>query len=109
MSMVVGGLWVLALARVTRLLTRDEITDFIRAWVFGRWGFESKLGYFVRCPWCVSMWLSFATLWPVFILTGADWRLYPFTALAGSYVVGVFAENLESDDDFDVEIQDEDH
>lgn len=104
MDLFIGALWVLALARVTRLLTTDEITDFLRIWVYRVFGHQSKMGYFATCPWCVSLWLSFLSLWTVFLITDTDWRLYPFAAFAGSYLVGLLASNFEGDDDADVEI-----
>ena len=109
-DLLMTGLWVLALARVTRLTVSDRHTDFLRIWAYKKSkGAETLLTYFVQCPWCVSMWLAFATLWPIYMLTGTDWRMYPLVALAGSYVVGILAENLESDDDIEVEIEDDDH
>lgn len=105
-DILIGGLWVLTLARLTRLLTRDEITDFIRVWAFGRFGEDSWVARFVQCPWCVGMWLSFGTLWPVFLGGGWDWRMYPLLALSGSYLVGLFAVNLEEEEDVDIEIHD---
>lgn len=102
------GLWVLALARLTRLIVADRLTDFLRIWAYKRSrGADTYLTYFVKCPWCVSMWLGFGTAWVVWLI--ADWPgyVYPLVALAGSYLVGVLAENLESSDDIDVEIIDD--
>lgn len=106
MDLLILGLWVVALARATRLLIRDEITDFIRVWVFTRYGAESKAGYFVTCPWCVGLWLSLASTPYVIWLTGWSWWMYPLIAGAGSYVVGILAERVESDEDIEVEIRD---
>lgn len=105
LTFVTGGLWVFALARVTRLLTRDEITDFLREWIFGRWGEASKIGYFSTCPWCVSMWLGFATAWVVWLPGWLPGYLYPLIALTGSYLVGIMASNLEPDDEFEIETE----
>lgn len=107
-AMLTGGLWVLALARVTRFLVADRLTDFLRIWAYKRSkGADTLLTYFAQCPWCVSIWLAFATLWPVYMMTGLVWRTYPLAALAGSYIVGILAENLESADDIDVEIEED--
>lgn len=97
--------WVLALARVTRLMTADEITDFIREAVFSRWGEDSKQGYFATCPWCQSFWYGFASAWIVILASGVSWWWYPIIALAGSELVGLIASNLEPDDDFELEIK----
>lgn len=104
--LMIYALWALALARLTRLLTADEITDFIRVWAYKRaHGGENKLTYFVQCPWCMGMWLSFATVWSVFLVSDLwSWWLYPVLALSGSYLVGLMASNLEPDDDTEIEI-----
>jgi hypothetical protein len=105
LDLLTFGLWVLALARVTRLLAVDEVTDFIRVAVYSRWGEDSKAGYFSRCPWCQSIWLGFASCWVVFLLTDLfSWWMYPVVALAASYLVGLMASNLEPDDDAEIEI-----
>lgn len=104
MDYLILGLWVLALARLTRLLIADEITDGIRARVFTRYGQHSRQGYFATCPWCVGLWLSLATTPYAIWLTGWSWWLYPLIAGAGSYVVGIFASRIEPDDDAEIEI-----
>lgn len=52
----------LACARLTRLITRDTITDRLR-WPLIRRSANGELpewvGEFVRCPWCVSIWVAF--------------------------------------------------
>lgn len=108
MALLTGGLWVFALARVTRLIVADRLTDFLRIWAYKRSkGAETYLTYFVQCPWCVSMWLGFATAWIIWLQVDWPWYLYPLVSLTGSYLVGVFAENLEPDDDIEVEIEDD--
>lgn len=103
-----GGLWVLALARVTRLVVADRLTDFLRIWAYHRsQGAESLLTYFVQCPWCVSMWLAFATAWIIWFQVDLPGYMYPLVALSGSYLVGLLATNLEDHEDIDVEITDD--
>lgn len=41
--------------RLARLVTEDEITAEIRERILER-SSGGKLGYFITCPWCVSMW-----------------------------------------------------
>lgn len=103
-DLVIFTLWVVALARLTRLLTADEITDFIRAWVYRRYGEESTQAYFARCPWCVSMWVAGASAGYPLWLTEWNWWLYPLLVLAGSYVVGILASTIEPEDDAEVEV-----
>lgn len=108
LTIVTGGLWVLSLARVTRLIVADKLTDFLRIWAYRRSkGAETYLTYFLQCPWCVSMWLGFATAWVVWLPGALPGYLYPLLALAASYVVGIFASNLEPNDDIEVEIEDD--
>ena len=108
MAVLTAGLWVLALARVTRLIVADRLTDFLRVWAYKRSrGGESMLTYFVQCPWCISMWLGFATAWIIWLQADIPGYLYPLVALSGSYLVGLLATNLEDSDDVDVEITDD--
>lgn len=105
MALLTTGLWVLALARVTRVIVADQLTDFIRIWAYKRSkGAETKLTYFVQCAWCMSMWLGFATAWVIWLQVDWPGYLYPLVALSGSYLVGLFASNLEPDDEMQVEI-----
>lgn len=48
---------VLATQRLTRLVTEDQITEPVRELVWKRFDpEETKIGYFVTCPHCVSVW-----------------------------------------------------
>lgn len=90
------SLLVLALAvhRVTRLLIADKVTDPIRRRLTFRDGgtgaYRPVLGYFVTCPWCVSVYVATAAT----ALVAADlWWLiaWPATAAALSTVTGLLA------------------
>jgi len=83
---------VLAIARVTRLLTTDRILDQPRIALMERFiskaGDESLAAYLVSCPWCISMYVGAAG-------AGAWWAwgtntayLAVTLALAASYVTG---------------------
>lgn len=50
---------VLAAQRLTRLVTEDKITEELRWKAIGRFP-DSKLSYFVTCPFCVSVWAGLA-------------------------------------------------
>lgn len=63
----------LAVARVTRLVTADEISRELRDAVMRRLddrkALHLKLAYLMECPWCVSIWVGLATIsavvtWP---------------------------------------------
>lgn len=51
-SLAVGAL---AVHRLTRLATEDEITEPVRQRITTA-APEGRLAYLVTCPWCVSMW-----------------------------------------------------
>lgn len=46
----------LATFRVTRLITHDEVLAVPRAWIVDH--APGPLAYFVRCTWCVSVWVA---------------------------------------------------
>lgn len=114
MIVLVLVLYVLAAMRVTRLVNFDMIMDWLhtaaRAHVYKvenpncgsrpfRWlGQGIWQVKFVRCPWCVGMWVSLSTTWAPILLTGLSWWLYPLLALSTSMVIGLLAP-LSSDDD----------
>jgi hypothetical protein len=107
---VVMLLWGLGVASVTRLIVSDAIMDWLHEWAYNRQtphqreqGDGTKLTYFLECPWCVSLWIAFATAWYPLLLTGWSWWLYPVLALAARYVVGLLATNLEGSSDRVVE------
>jgi len=77
----------LATYRLTRLLTEDELTEPIRTWVWKNHSPEdTKLGYFVTCPWCVSIWAGGAVV-AARTLAPRPWalaaRALSFSALTG--------------------------
>lgn len=83
--------------RLTRLITEDTITGPLRAWVMRRAGGPEAWPYlWIRCPWCVGLWLAFAVtvaVWtgelllldgPLLPLPG--WLWVPGLALTNNYV-----------------------
>lgn len=124
----VAVVYVLAVARVTRLVNADVVFDPVRLWVArrlsgvsraaeecefsgrdglaarlrrvqGRWG---AVTYFLGCPWCVSVWLAAATAWIPLWFAGNRVAVYAGVVLAVSHVVGVGAR--WADDGEDIEI-----
>lgn len=73
----------LAVYRITRLVTTDRVADRWRAPLVARGG---RAGYFVTCPWCVSVWLAAAWL-PLLLLAPrvalAAGAVLAFSAVAG--------------------------
>jgi hypothetical protein len=110
-------LYVLAVARMTRLINADSVLDPVRlipahrlrgaqlvvkeAVLSGqhardeifkrsvqRW---TTLIYFLACPWCVGFWLCLITaIVPVRLIGWPWWSLFP-VALAASHLIGVSA------------------
>lgn len=47
-------------ARVTRLLTTDQLFEPARQWVIEHCGVEHWFTYLVHCQWCLSVWVGTA-------------------------------------------------
>jgi hypothetical protein len=95
-------IYVLAVARLTRLINFDTILDKPRIAVAQVFGIDSAPVYFVGCPWCVGMWLSlFTAIVPTRVL-GLQWWWFILIALATSHLVGVAAA-LSSDEEMAIE------
>ncbi len=81
----------LATYRITRLLTEDELLAPVREWVWKNHSpEETKLGYFVTCPWCVSIWAG-ALVVTARTLAPHTWGLAS-RALSFSAVTGMVAQ-----------------
>lgn len=109
--------YVLAVARVTRLANHDTIVDPVRLFIVGRArrvqaaADEAERGdhpitaglqrrrmarwntvfEFVGCPWCVGFWLALVGAVPVVGLLGWSWWAVAPVGLACSHLVGVAA------------------
>lgn len=84
-----------AVARLTRLVTADEITRKAREGIVKRLPEGSPLAYLLFCRWCLSVWvavpaaagwwaLSYVPRW-----TGLWWVDVPTIALALSHATGL--------------------
>ncbi len=88
MPVLTVTLLIAATARLTRLLTTDALCEPARAWIERR--VSSRISYLIRCDWCLSVWLGFATFtfgWyapPTFVLISTG-------ALTASLVTGWLA------------------
>lgn len=93
---------VLAVARVSRLVTTDQITLPLRTWVVNKWGEDGKAAYLIFCPWCVSIWVSGLFTPVTFLVAHAPswgqtvWLAF-LTLLAVSHATGLIASKLEND------------
>jgi hypothetical protein len=76
----------LATFRITRLITRDVITEPIRTRVWKKRPPESsKVGYLFTCEWCMSIWTA-SLIYGCFMITSVTAiLLVPFalSAIAG--------------------------
>lgn len=81
-------LMALAIFRLTRLVTYDHITDFVRDWAKKRppESFVGTFGRLLCCPWCTGLWFAFFV--PFFYFSQPmAWFVILVLALAG---VGTF-------------------
>ena len=97
-------LYVAAVARLTRLVNKDEITDPLRITVIRRYGEDSRPAYFLGCPWCVSIWVAGATAPFALAQTAQTLWLWPVLALAASWATGTLAA-LDGEE-IEIEIED---
>ena len=93
-------LTILAVFRLTRLVNEDAITAPLRRWLVGydgelEEGEVGRWGYFITCPWCVSIWVG--TVVSVVAVLWGDNRvvLIGLVALAASASTGLIASNLD--------------
>ena len=124
---LVLAIYVLACARVTRLINLDELTDPLRLWIaaraetalavveeselagqhtraeiYGRKKHRWLVAYrFAGCPWCVGFWVSLAAAAvPVAVIGWPGWTVLP-VAFASSHLIGVAAP-LTADEDIEI-------
>lgn len=92
--MQVWGLLVyaLAVARLTGLVTADEITRNVREAVLRRLDERKTVhfyaSYLLTCPWCCSLWLAVPAALLAWSAGTRPWLLVPALALAFSWVAG---------------------
>lgn len=81
----------LAVARLTRLVTTDRITERPRNWVLQRLKAESLTAYLIVCDWCASFYVGLGVA-AVGGLAGLwTWAWTVPLGLAFSYVAGWLA------------------
>jgi hypothetical protein len=82
---------VLAVARLSHLITTDFILDPFRAWM-GRHA-PSSLLILISCAWCLSWWFGFAVATAVWFRPHSWWVQIPLIGLAASYLTGIFEQS----------------
>ena len=89
-------IYLLAVARVTGLVTADSLTEDLRdrivAWLDDR---PKTLGAYlatlIQCPWCAGMWLAFLASPLVWFWGDSPFMLVPAIALAFSQAIGMIS------------------
>lgn len=99
MTVLILVLWTLSVMRLTRLINFDTIMDWLHIKAARKYGPGSWQVEYLGCPWCVGMWIAWATAWaPILLTDDLIWWTYPLLALAASMVTGMTA-GLTADDD----------
>jgi len=90
LALIVGTLTV---ARITRLLTDDQLMNSYRLWVDRRWGTESWQSYLTHCPWCTSVWVALFIM-PLAVMTQDphQWVIAALSIPAASMVTGLLLD-----------------
>jgi hypothetical protein len=55
-ALVTLAIDVAATYRLTKLVMDDKITEDLRMAIYEKFPRDSKIAYFIGCPWCVSIW-----------------------------------------------------
>lgn len=93
-------LTVLAIARVTRLVTSDYLTErprhyLVRKLLRGKQ--ETMSAYLLLCPWCMSVYVGAAGAGAWYVWGATMWYQAVVLALAASHVTGVLASREAGD------------
>lgn len=98
--------YVLAVARITRLINFDTIADGPRVRLVQLVRGNPTVVYFITCPWCVGMWVCLATAWVPMWHAANPVAQYVALALAASHVIGLLSP-LSNDDELSTEPDDD--
>lgn len=52
----------LAVYRLTKLVMEDRLTLEFREWFWNKFPPNTKIGFLLTCPWCVSIWAAFVVI-----------------------------------------------
>jgi uncharacterized membrane protein len=93
---LVSILCVLAITlRVTHFVTSDFLFQRVRAWVIRKTGPESYASYFVKCPWCVSIWAALGATGAALLWSNQTWFQFIAVLLGASYATGYLESWLD--------------
>lgn len=80
-SFIDGVILVLAVFRITRLITTDEIFSKVRNMIWKKSpAYSGGIGYLITCDWCTSVWVSSLVL-----------TMYKIATTPAVFVFGIFA------------------
>lgn len=96
------AIYVLAVMRVVAFINHDRLLDPLRIAVARIFGPDSKIVYFLGCPWCVSIWVAAPTAWIPVLIVGLPWWWFVLIGLATSHLVGIAAP-LSSDEEMSIQ------
>ncbi|WP_280421148.1 hypothetical protein [Nocardia carnea] len=68
-------LYVLTVARLTRIITLDKVGEPIRDWATARWGADAMRTFLFWCPFCLGFWIAGALAFPAALIAGVPWWL----------------------------------
>lgn len=97
--------WILAVARVTRLIAMDRITEGFRVGVVRHFGEQHPISYLVNCMWCVSIWVALPAMPALMYLAHRTWPQALVFALAASYVTGMLSRLDDDEMEFEIDSQ----
>jgi hypothetical protein len=82
-------LMALAIQRLVRLATYDNITAYVREWFYGKdpKTFMGSMGTLINCPWCTGLWFSLIV---VFFYFASPYAWYAILILALGSVASFF-------------------
>lgn len=100
---LVLALYALVVARITRLITADKLTEPFRGWVARKFRRDSPaaaldtprpvhpMTYLVHCAWCTSIWVAAVLCVPAALVADVPLWWAPGLALAASQVTGILS------------------
>lgn len=81
----------IAVFRLTRIITRDRISEDVRNAVGERLGRDSMVTYLINCDWCISIWAALI----IFSLRKTSPNVSDWLSglLAASAITGIASDN----------------
>lgn len=91
-TLIAFALSVLAAARLTRLISADDITAPARIALANRIGAGSFWFRLILCRWCLGLWVAAPVITAGCVSHGKMWFALPAGILAASHLIGLMAE-----------------